>query len=489
MTIDRWIVDAKARTPERPALISPGKCLTYSEMATEVDARSTALAAAGVGHGDRVAWYGLNNPEVLVLLFACARLGAILVPLNWRLTDNEVAAIVSQCQPRLVIHDRHFGDRARKLPDSPAVSMDQPLPSGTPARSHAASEEDPLLLVYTSGSTGNPKGVVLTQRALVCNAAMSVEAHGLRSEDRVFNVLPLFHVGGLNILSTPALSIGAAVVLQERFDPDAACATFEEVTHAITVPTILKAIIGSKGWSGADLRGLRAVSIGSADVPASLIETMHARGVPVIQIYGATETCPLAIYQSAGEAVETVGSIGRAGSGCAIRLVRDGADVPDGEPGEIWVRGDNVLREYWQNPELTAEQLQDGWFRTGDIAKRDGNGLYWFVDRIKHVIISGGENVYPAEIERRLAEVPGIVEAAVVGCPDPKWGETPVAVVVARGTPSEEAVLAPLRSRLARYKMPSAVVFAEALPRNAMGKVVIAEVRAMAANREPDLSR
>ena len=479
MTIDRWIVDAATRTPEKTALEFRDTALDYRGLMARVRDRARALTAAGVGRGDRVAWYGLNCPEVFVLLFACARIGAILAPVNWRLANAEIAAIISNCAPKLVIHDRHMQDRALALPHVRVVAMNAPYPAGSDAPADPGHEDDPILLVYTSGSTGHPKGVVLTQKAVACNAVMSVQAHGLTPADRVLNVLPLFHVGGLNILPTPAFSVGATVVLHERFDPDATCSALQKVTHAITVPTVLQAVIDSPGWSIADLSSLRAVSIGSTDVPVPLIETVQARGIPVLQIYGTTETCPLAIHQNIGNAMATTGSIGHAGSLCSVRLVRNGRDVPDGEPGEIWVKGDNILREYWRDPELTSRMLQNGWFRTGDVACRDKAGLYRFVDRIKHVIISGGENIYPAEIERLLREVPGIAEVAVVGRSDPKWGEVPVALVVAPGGMEVDAVLRPLRGQLARYKQPKDVVFVDALPRNAMGKVVAADLRAM----------
>ncbi len=480
MTIDRWIVEAAGRTPNKPALIFQDQTISYASFADLIAARATELSDAGVGHGDRVAWYGFNHPQVFVLLFACARIGAIFVPLNWRLAGPEVAAIVADCGPKLVIYGDRFAERALALPGTTAVALAEPLPvSENPPPPLEASRADALLIVYTSGSTGEPKGAVLTQKALICNAAMSVEAHAMNADDAVLNVLPSFHVGGLNILPTPAFSVSATVVLHEGFDADATCKALQQVQFAIMVPTVLQAVMASDKWAEADFSGLKGLSIGSTDVPVSLIEAVHARGVPVIQIYGATETSPFAIYQSVNEAFETVGSIGRAGSGCEIRLVSDGVEVADGEPGEIWVKGSNVLQEYWRAPDLTEELLQDGWFRTGDVARRDENGLYWFADRIKHVIISGGENIYPAEIERLLREMPGVEEVAVVGRPDPKWGEIPVAVVVARQEVSAEAVLASLKGHLASYKHPKDVVFVEALPRNVMGKVVASKVREM----------
>lgn len=478
MTIDRWIVDAAARWPDRPALVFGGETLGYAAFADRIADRTADLAAAGVARGDRVAWYGLNHPEVFVLLFACARAGAMLVPLNWRLAEAEVAAIVDNCAPRLVFHDAAFAGAARRLGPR-AVAAGDRIGAGTEAAG-AGKGEDPILLVYTSGSTGRPKGAVLTQDALAANAAMSVDCHGLTPGDAVLNVLPLFHVGGLNILPTPAFSIGATVHLHERFDAAAAVGALQRVQCAIVVPTVLQAMLAAPGWAGADLRGLRALSIGSTDVPVDLIQAVRARGVPVLQIYGATETAPFAIYQRPDDA-EVVGSIGRAGCGCDIRLVTaDGAEADVGEPGEILVRGRNVMREYWRDPVQTAGALRDGWFRTGDVARRDAQGRYWFADRIKHVIISGGENIYPAEIERALRGHPAIREVAVVGRPDPKWGAIPVAVAAARGALTLEDLRGWLDGRLARYKLPRALYLVDALPRNAMGKVVAAEVRALA---------
>ncbi len=482
MTIDRWIVETAARTAQKPALIFDDQTISYSDFTDRIATRADELSAAGIGHGDRVAWYGYNHPEVFILLFACARLGSIFVPLNWRLAEPEVAAIVADCGPKLVVYGEQFADRARNLPDTTTIALGNAIPSSQEAASSGkASENDALLIVYTSGSTGEPKGAVLTQKALTCNAKMSVEAHGMSAGDTVLNVLPLFHVGGLNIMPTPAFSIGASVVLHEVFDVDATCEALQGVQFAIMVPTVLQAVMASSEWQDADFSKLKGLSIGSTDVPVALIEAVHGRGVPLIQVYGATETAPFAIYQSVDEAYETVGSIGRAGSGCQIRLVSEGVDVADGEAGEIWVKGDNVLREYWRAPQLTAELLQDGWFRTGDVATRDESGLFWFADRIKHVIISGGENIYPAEIERILRDLPDVEEVAVVGRSDPKWGEIPVAVVVARGDLSTQTVLGSLKGRLASYKRPKDVVFVDALPRNSMGKVVAAEVRAMIA--------
>ena len=495
MTIDRWIIDAANQHPDKVALEFGAEKIGYAQFAHRVDACVTSFKQANIQHGDRIAWYGLNHPDVFVLLFACARLGAIFVPLNWRLAAPEVAAIVANCEPALLYYDQHFAEQAIALPDVKTFAHRDKLSVSTtpcatfnhgadhseyntrPASASNTTESDPVLLVYTSGSTGQPKGALLSHKSIICNAAMSIEAHNMRENDVALVMLPLFHVGGLNILPTPAFSIGATVILHDRFDPDQACIDLPRATLAITVPTVLQAMMASEYWRNVDFSSVRGLSIGSTDVPVSLIDTMHELGIPMPQIYGATETGPFAIYQTLDNAMSSIGSIGRAGSRCKIRLVMNGKDVSVGEPGEIWVKGDNVLTEYWQDDKLSAQMLQDGWLRTGDVAICDKNGFYWFKDRMKHVIISGGENIYPTEIERALSQLPSISEVSVVGKADAKWGEIPVAVVVTDGNIDKADVLSSLHGKLARYKHPKEVVFVDALPRNAMGKVVAADVR------------
>jgi fatty-acyl-CoA synthase len=287
-----------------------------------------------------------------------------------------------------------------------------------------------VLIAYTSGTTGRPKGAVFTHRALYCNALNSHDMHGMTAAERVLTILPLFHVGGLNIQTLPALFLGAEVALLPRFEPGATLATIAafEPTLTVQVPATLKALLEHPAFATTDFSCLRAITTGSTDVPRELIRAFHARGVPVIQVYGATETAPIAIYQKPGDAFTTEGSIGRAGLHTEIRLVRpDGTDCAPDEPGEVWVRGAHLASGYWNG--VDPESFAEGWFHSGDVARCDASGLYWFHDRVKNVIISGGENIYPAELERVLNALPGLREAAVVGRPDAHWGAVPVAVV------------------------------------------------------------
>jgi fatty-acyl-CoA synthase len=464
----RWPERHADHVPDRVALRFEGQSITWRDFSRAVEDAAAALSARGVGHGDRVGFLGHNHPSQLVLLFACARLGAIQVPLNWRLAAPEWQFILADSGTRLLCATPEMLDAARDAaPEGCAVVDATRLGTGEPTIP-VGDEQDPLLLVYTSGTTGRPKGALLDQRALLFNALNALHGFDLTSADRVLTVLPLFHVGGLNIQTTPALYAGAEVLLHGRFDP---AAFFDAVerdrpTLSLVVPAVMQALVAHPRWASADLSCLRAVGAGSSDVPIPLIEAFHAKGVPVQQVYGATETCPIAILQTRAEALAAPGSIGRPAMHAECRLA---------PTGEIEVRGPAVLRGYWKRDDA----LRDGWFATGDIGRIDTQGRWWFTDRLKHVIISGGENIYPAEVERVLASAPGVAEGAVVGRSDPKWGEVPVAVVVPRDGFDAARVLAHFEGRIARFKHPRAVIAVEALPRTALGKVAMAKLKAI----------
>ena len=497
----RQRLDHYARVePEKVAIDSEAGQLSYHQLSVLTDQCINYFINTGLKRGDRVAILALNHPDWFITLFAAASTGLVLVPLNWRLAIEELSYVIEDSVPALILHDAMFADTAVKLQGQhkgvelqefgtgdfpPTSSVAAAAQSGIVQagvehtdidRSVSSSETDPLLIVYTSGTTGRPKGAVLSQKALLCSASMSQHMLDLSISDRVLNVLPLFHVGGLNIQPLPTLLYGATLFSHSRFDPDLANASLEKdlITLINTVPTMLTAMLDSDSWAKSDKSSLRAISIGSTDVPVSLIQRIQANGIPLIQIYGATETSPVAIYQRIEDA-EVTGSIGRAGSNCDIRLTdKNGNPVATGETGQIEVRGDNVLSHYWKNKEATQSSLCDGWFKTGDMAHQDEKGFYWFDDRLKHVIISGGENIYPAELERLILLVPGVEEVSVVGQPDDRWGEVPVAVVA--GSADSQAVLDAC-SQLARFKRPKHVYFVDALPRNALGKIQVQEVK------------
>ena len=492
MDISHWISHWADWQGARTAVHFAGQDISYGEM----DGRVRRLAAMlgqelGVGKGDRVAHLGYNSPELLELLFACARLGAMLVPLNWRLAPPEHAWILQDCAPKAVLAEADFfaqldGLRA-ELPDLPLVAYgaapgagwlcyDELLNAAGDVATGAGDLTDPVTIVYTSGTTGRPKGTVLTQEAVFYNAVNAIAAQDITGRDHVLTVLPMFHVGGMNIQTTPAIHAGATVTIQSRFDPAAVLAAIErrKPTMLLAVPAVAMALTSHPDWAGADLSSLRLVGLGASAVPEAVLRAFLDRDLPAIQVYGLTESAPVAICLPIADAWSKMGSCGKPALHCQAAILDDGGEpVEAGGRGEIVLRGKNLFREYWRNQTGTAEAYRDGWFHTGDIGHRDEDGYYYVDERKKDVVISGGENIYPAELENILADCPDLAEAAVVGRPDPRWGEIPVACVVRQPDNIIQGadILALFEGKLARYKHPHAVIFMDSLPRNAMGKV------------------
>ncbi|MCM3563607.1 class I adenylate-forming enzyme family protein [Hydrogenophaga intermedia] len=456
--------------------------LDYATLAERAHAMARALP---VERGLRVAWLGFNHPAQLVLLFALGLRGAVLVPLNYRLAPAEWATILDDCAPLLLLHDDAFAEPARALAaaeglqavaiESLDLTPDEPVVDQGRA-------SDAALIVYTSGTTGDPKGAVHTQANLLANMAIAAQVQAMSAHDSVLTALPLFHVGGLCIQTLPALSMGARVLLHRRFDPGAVLDTIarERPTLTLQVPATLQALLQHPHWSAVDLSCLRAIWAGSSLLPAELLRACHARGVPVCNVYGSTETGPFSIALGPDRAMELVGSCGWPAPGVEVKLVDEqGEPVARGRVGEICVRAPNVAQLYW--PDVDAVD-SEGFFHSGDLARQEAEGHYVVVGRSKDMIISGGENIYPAEIEQLLAEHPWVAECAVVGRPDERWGEVCVAVVVLRETaPVDDwtsGVEASLHGRLARYKWPRMWHRVDALPRTALGKVVKPAIRA-----------
>ncbi len=473
-------------SPNNTALNFEGEAISYLQLWQRIEAATLTLQQLGIAHnpsnenGQRVAYLGLNDPAMLVLLIALQRLGAICLPLNYRLAPAELATILQHADVSLLVTDEQHAHIALSLIPSlhtlPAAHLSKPLlghdlPANVAEHNESASQ--PALLVYTSGTTGLPKGALHTQAALAANCRISAHAHALKSSDHVLTALPLFHVGGLCIQTLPALYAGATVTLQPRFEPNAWLAALQQQRPSLSlmVPATLRAVLDHPQFAATDITCLRMLSAGSSTIALALITPWHARGVPVCQIYGATETGPVSIYQQAHEAVKSIGCAGRAGVGVHVRLVRDDVDVPQGEVGEIWLRGPNVMQQYWRDEGNAA--LQDGWFRTGDLAHQDAQGLYTVVGRSKDMIISGGENIYPAELENVLSNCTQIADCAVVGQSDARWGEVAIAAIVRKPDTSlsEQEVLQLFDGQLARFKHPKRVVFMAELPKTATGKV------------------
>ncbi len=493
MNISSWIEAWADHSPERIAIRYNGEEITYSDFAARIlDCARMLKHSLGVGRGDRVAYLDHNNPNFFYLLFACARLGAILLPLNWRLAAAEHVYVLQNAGAGVLIVDPLFKETIAAIqniaPQCQCVlSTESDLENGLllsdlmnssegDDSNPSVSLDNPLLIVYTAGTTGRPKGAVLSQNALFWNAINSQAMHDMRSSDHVLTTLPLFHVGGLNIQTTPAFHCGATVTLHRTFNPER---VLEEIdtsrpTLCVLVPAQLAAILGQAAWPSVDLSCLRSLTTGSTIVPQALIKAWRDRQIPVLQVYGLTETCPIATYQTVANMGDNYSTIGKAALHCDVRIVDEhGRDAADGVSGEILVRGPNVMDGYWGNVEATRATFDNGWFHSGDIGTRDANGFFYVVDRKRDVILSGGENIYPAELEAILQEHPDIKESTVVGRADDKWGEVPVVVLVLKpgSRLSQEQVLALFHDRIGTYKYPKDVVFVDALPRNAMGKI------------------
>jgi fatty-acyl-CoA synthase len=457
---------------EAIAIAHEGTQTTYGELARQCEASAALLSHAwGVRAGDRVAWLGANHPAQLVLLFALARLGAMLLPLNFRLAPAEWDALMADCAPVHLVHDDGCAAAARELGARHRIAVHDARELAQPQTGAPAPVDgqgaSPVLLVYTSGTTGRARAAIHTQDNLLANMGIAAGVQGMTPEDRIATMLPLFHVGGLCIQTLPALFAGARVILLPRFAPDAAFDCFEQQRPSLTlqVPATMKALVEHPRWTSANFARLRAVWAGSSLLPAALIGAFHARGLPVCNVYGSTETGPFSIALPPGDAMDKVGSCGWPAPGVQARLV----DVRGGA-GELLVRGPNVVRRYW--PDQPACDPQ-GWFHTGDLATQAEDGSFSIVGRARDLIISGGENIHPAEIEGAAAAHGSVLECAAFGVPDEEWGEVVALAVVRRpGAALSEADLrAWLQGRIARYKMPRLWLWVDALPKTALGKV------------------
>ncbi len=494
--LSHWIDRHAEFTPDKPALKCDGQEYTYAQLADSVARLAGVLQEGlGVGAGDRVAYLGLNHPLALALLFACARVGAIFMPLNWRLAPPEHRFMLDDATPCVLVAESDYVEHVNGIvTDGNGMrlvvlggsaenwqSLDELLDEAAPCPAGVAGPSDPVLLCYTSGTTGKPKGAILNQNALFHNAINSNHMHGMTSDDIVLTCLPIFHVGGINVQTLPALHLGATVILMAKYDPEAMIDLIEreKVTLSILIPTQVSDMMTRPRWAAADLSSLRLITSGSTIVPENLVRYFFDRGLPLVQMYGSTETSPVAVYPTIESARAKPAAAGKPALHCDVRIVDENDnDVAVGESGEIIVRGPNVMVEYWKNPEATAVAMKGGWFHTGDIGHKDADSDIFVVGREKDLIISGGENVYPAELENILAECDDVAEAAVVGRPHDHWGEIVVAAVVRAGASelTAEQTIGLFEGRVANFKRPRAVVFIDQLPRNAMGKVVKEEV-------------
>jgi fatty-acyl-CoA synthase len=467
-TIGRWIRHRARTTPARFAIDYLGREWTYDQLDEASERLAASFLARGLRRGDRVATLTGNSPEHVAVFFACAKAGLILAPLSWRLAPAELAYQLEDSEPALfLVEDEHA-----TLAEATGHPFEPLALSGEAAEVDAPVEDgDPLLLVYTSGTTGRPKGALLTHANCFWTNLSFDLATGVSADDVVLQVLPQFHCGGWNVQALLGWWKGARVVLERSFDAERCLGLIEEkrVTTMMGVPANYLFLSQEPAFASADLSSLRRAVVGGAPMPEALLEAWRERGVAVVQGYGLTEASPNVLCLPPEDAVRKIGSAGKPYPHVDVRL---------SEEEELQVCGPNVFAGYWRNPEATAEVLVDGWLRTGDIAERDDEGFYRIKGRLKDMYISGGENVYPAEVESVLHEHPAVADAAVVSVPDERWGEVGAAFVVPSADVSEEELVEFVRGRLARFKAPKTVHFVDVLPRSGMGKVQKDELRA-----------
>jgi fatty-acyl-CoA synthase len=485
LTLDRWIRDRAALTPDRVAIESPDRGeLTYGELDARSDRLARMLLDTGLARGDRLATLTANSPENVEAFFACAKAGIMFMPLNWRLSPAELDYQLSDAEPALLLVDPEHDGLAGRLSAAPERRVLGEVGDGSAPVPRLVEDGDGLLLVYTSGTTGRPKGAVLTH-ANCCWTNLGFDlSTGVSGDDVVLQVLPQFHCGGWNVHPLLAWWKGARVVLEREFDPDRCLELIQSrrVTQLMGVPAIYLFLSQAAGFADADLSSLRRAVVGGAPMPEALLDTWQRRGVDIVQGYGLTEAAPNVLCLPPEDARRKAGYAGKPYPyvSCALRDASTGKLLEGAAEGELVVRGPNVFAGYWRNDEATADVFDGGWLRTGDIAERDAEGYYRIRGRLKEMFISGGENVYPAEVEHALMQHAAVADVAVVGVPDERWGEVGAAFVVLEtgATASEDELREHCCSLLARYKVPKSFTVVVELPRSAMNKVLKDELRA-----------
>lgn len=498
-TIGRWLRDRAAQHGDRIAIDDRGVKISYAALDHRVTDLAAALRAAGYGPGDRIATVSGNSIDHVVAFFACARAGVAFVPVSWRLTPGELAEVLERTAPSAVlVEDEYIGPATAalaRMPEHPPVAAlgttgveaTVPVRRGAAAPVRGVRDDDPLLIIFTSGSDAAPKGVVLTHANCFWNNLALAGVVPLTAEDVVLAMLPQFHVAAWNVQPLLAWSVGATVVLERSFQPRRILQLIEQrgVTAMMGVPTQYRLLCDDPHFATTALHTLRGAVVGGATMPPDLARRWLDAGVGLSQGYGLTEAAPNVLALSAADAQRHPGAVGRPYPYVEVCVVDPASGLPltGAATGELWVAGPSVFAGYLDDAAATARAKAGRWLRTGDIVHRDADGVFTIVDRMKDIYISGGENVAPAEVERALHRHPLVAEAAVVGVPDPVWGERGVAFVVPRpgAALGEDEILAHARAELAGFKVPVRAVVVPTLPHSSIEKVARARLRERAA--------
>lgn len=483
-----WLEKLCLYFPNKIAMkeVETGRTLTYQEFQNCANRLATLFTnELGIKQGERIAILAENALEHFILMFVAQKTGVIVVPLNYRLAQNEISELLTDCTPTLVVVQEKFSETVEASAFKPKHrwTLSRLEEEGYNKKTHKSEftakeihEDDPLFILYTAGTTGNPKGVLYSHGMLFWNSINTSLRIDLTSEDRTLTFLPLFHTGGLNVVATPFLHRGGYVALVKKFDAELVTTLLEteSITVFMGVPTTLKMMAESSAFQKVAVKDVRFAMVGGEPMPLPLIETWHKKGVWIRQGFGMTEVGPNLFSLHQDDAVRKIGSIGITNFYIDARIVDENSnDVKPGEVGELIFRGPVVTKGYWNNPDATKAAFKDGWFYTGDLVRQDEEGFFYVVDRKKSMFISGGENVYPAEIEKALYKHPCIAEVAVIGVPDEKWGEVGKACIVFKPSmrASAEELKAFCAERLAKYKVPKFYEFYDALPKSDAGKI------------------
>ena len=487
-----WIAHFSRRTPDKIALVdlASGRRLSYSQLNDRASRLAAHLRdALKVARGDRVAVLALNTTDTLEVQFACGRLGAVMVPLNTRLTVPELQFIVGDASPKVMIHDTDLAETALTVAKlcnvasalllGPGGSYEAAIAGAKPLdKFEDVSLDDISTIMYTSGTTGLPKGATITHGMTFWNCVNLGGPAYISPSSVLLTVLPLFHTGGLNCYTNPVLHAGGTVLIMRAFEPGEAMRLISDPAVGINVffgvPSIYQFMAQHSSFATSDFSRLVIGGVGGAPMPVPLLKVWEARGVALQQGYGMTETSPSVMVLDKEDAARKAGSSGKPVLHTEVRIVRpDGTDAAVGELGELWVKGPNITPGYWNRPDANKSSFTDGWLHTGDASRIDEEGFYYIVDRWKDMYISGGENVYPAEVESVLHQFSAVAEAAIIGVPSEQWGEVGMAIIAVKPghtlTPTE--IHAHCAANLAKFKCPRLIEFVDALPRNATGKI------------------
>ncbi len=494
--VQDWVAHGAALYPEKLAMVDldSDRHITYRQFANRTGYLAGFLTRSlGLAKGDRIAILCKNTTDVFELLFACLRTGVILVPLNWRLAGAELAYILQDSNPKVLFFDPDFEATASHASQAASIPALLTVAYGDEsdyeqgiAQKHNAptpvdqNSDDPWLLLYTSGTTGRPKGVILDYKMMLFNAINVCPPLKITSDSRGVTFLPTFHIGGFNSYALPLFFVGGTTYIPRTFNArqffDLHASREIGITHSGGVPTQLQMMREQPGFTGADLNHIKVMAVGGAAVPRSLIEAYHNKGVRLNNAWGMTETAGMVTILRSENATTHPGSCGQKVLFSDLRIItRDGQDAEGQEIGEIYIKGPTITRGYWQNSKATCDAFDNGWLKTGDAASKDEDGYYTIVDRWKDMFISGGENIYPAEIEDAICRLDSVSSAAVIGISHNKWGEVGRAFVLAKpghNNVTPELIREHCEAQLARYKIPADIRIVESLPTNASGKIM-----------------